>query len=337
MTKYLLQLLIALVLFGGICGRLFAEEPFASPAKVTNAALVYWQAFALLPELSDGDTKLLSHLEKDEQPLNKAEPLLAGSRLALGLIRHVKPDTPCRWELIEDGPSTLLPHLSKARLLARLLILKARIDAKSGDRAMALDQLSQALLLARNVDDGVLVQMLVGDSIESLAVDAAQELLPTLDRRSRDRLSEAIVNLPPRATFGKAIMYERDVFAEWLRPIVSDDNEEAREKLKPMGAINDSADMAAILAETREQRTQWFNELLAAYGDIVKASRLPLPNANQEFIRLEQSFSESPNPLIRLFMPASSRARERHMQIDARLAELQTALQDAAKPEGKSS
>jgi hypothetical protein len=32
------------------------------------------------------------------------------------------PDTPCRWELIQNGTSTLLPHLSKARMLVRLLM-----------------------------------------------------------------------------------------------------------------------------------------------------------------------------------------------------------------------
>ena len=335
MLRHSIRLLTALVVCGGcVSGRLGAEEPFTSPAKVTNAALVYWQAFALLPQLSEDDTKLLSQIEKDAKPLEEAVPFLASSSEALQLTRNVKRDTPCRWELIEDGPNTQLPHLSKARLLARLLVLQAKVDANAGNSAVAVDHLSRAFLIARNVDEGVLVQMLVGGSIESLAIDAAHTLLKSSDGSSLDQFAKALSNLPTRTTFGQAISYERDLNAEWLRPIMTSDIETAREKLKQAGFLDDSFDLAAILSGTKENRTQRFEEMLAAYDQIIKAAKLPRPKAEQEFGRLAESFEESPNPLTRM-LEAVFAANKPHAQIDARFTELEMAVREAAKSAGK--
>jgi len=336
MIRHAIQVLMAMLVFCGCAiGRLCAEEPFTSPSKVTNAALVYWQAFALLPELSEDDTELLIQLENDTKPLEKAETLLARSRLALNFTRHVKQDTPCRWELIEEGPSTLLPHLSKARLLARLLVLQAKVDAEARNDAAAVDHLTRALLIARNVDEGVLVQMLVGDAIESLVMDAAEMRLATLDGLSLEQFADALSNLPPRTKFSQAMRYERDVFAEWMRPIMTGDIEEARKKLKQLGVGSNSGDLVTILSGTKKNRMHRFEEFLAAYGKIIDASKLPLAKAEQEFKRLEASFEESANPLVRLLMPAVGRANERHLEIDSRFAKFEIAVRKAAKSAGK--
>ena len=139
MFRRSIQLSFAMLLLcGSATERLCGEEPFTSPAKVTNAALVYWQAFALLPELSQEDTQLLGQIEKGAKPLDEAGSLLARSGLALHLTRCVKPHTPCRWELVEDGPVTLLPHLSKARLLARFSRAAISLSDSHGPRSGSL-------------------------------------------------------------------------------------------------------------------------------------------------------------------------------------------------------
>jgi len=333
MLRRSIHLLFATLFFcGSVTGQLCGEEPFTSRAKVTNAALVYWQAFALLPEQSEEDTKLLNDLEKGSKQVVDARSLLTRSNTALSLISHLKPDTPCRWELIDNGPNTLLPHVSKARMLARLLILQARMDAESGKTEAAVDHLTQALLVARNVDEGVLVQMLVGDSIESLAADAAQSLLPRLGASSRGRFAEALSKLPTRTTFARAMSYERDVFARGVGPIMTVD----RAALRQLGSDEDSPDVRAILAGTKRERTKWFEELLAEYSKLIEASKLPLPEANKEFERLESEVQDSPNPLIRLLMPSVGRANQKHAEVDARIAKLETTLRDANTSAGTS-
>ncbi len=330
MLRRSIHLLIATLLFcGSVTGRLCGEEPFTAPTKVNNAALLYWQAFALLPELSEKDTKLLNNLEKGSGQVVDARSLLKGSKTAMRLISHLTPDTPCRWEFIENGPATLLPHLGKARLLARLLVLQAKMDVESGNPEAAVDHFARALLLARNVDEGFLVQMLVGDSIESLVVDAARSLQPKLGAPSRARFVVALSELPARTTFARAMSYERNVFAEWMRPIMTVETEKARTVLKSLGVEDDSPELEAILAGTKKERMQRFEEFHAGYGKMIEASKLPLPEASKEFDRLEKAMQRSSNPLIRLMTPSVGRANEKHAEVDARIEKLEAELRDA--------
>ena len=283
--------------------------------EMLNAALVYWQAFALLPELSEEDTKLLTNLEEGSQLGDDATSLLTRGETALNLISRLQPDTPCRWELIEDGPGTLLPHLSKARMLARLLILQARVDAESGEMEAAVDHLMQAFLVARNIDEGALVQMLVGDTIELLAADVAFSLLPRLNASSCGRFAEAFSTLPPRTTFARAMSYERDLFGRGAGRILSD-------ALEQLGQAEDSPAVQAILTATKSKQEQWLEELLTEYDKVIEASKLPFAEANKELARLEAGVQGSPNPLIQLLMPSFVATNRRHAKVDARTREL---------------
>lgn len=240
------------------------------------------------------------------------------------MISHLQPDTPCRWQLVEDGVNTLLPQLSKARTLARLLVLQARVDAESGKTETAVDHLIQAFLVARNVDEGVLVQMLVGDQIETLAADVALSLLPKLDAASRGRFAEALSKLPRRVTFARAMRYERDVFGQGAGRMIND-------SLAQLGKREDSPVVRAILAATKKKQTMWLEALLATYDRVIEASKLPLGEANQKFGRIEQEVQDSSNPLIQLMMPSLVGTNQRHVAVDARVAELEMRLRDAGK------
>ena len=328
MRKQLRTLLPLLVLFSNMAVKTRAEEPFVAPGQITNAALVYWQAFAFLPDLDEDETKLLQQAENDAEQLDKAKPLLSRTGTAINITQHVQPEVPCRWEMIEDGPGTLLPHLGKARLLARLIVLQAKLDVQAGEDAAAADHLASALLVARNVDGGVLVQMLVGDAIESKVIEATEDVMPELDEASLQRLSRSLAKLPARPSLGDAIRYERDIFAEWMRPVMTADADQAREKLKQLG-MSESAEMDAILAGSKKERSERFDEFVVEYGKLIEAGELPLPAAKKEFQRLEAALEKSSNPLVRMLMPAAGRAFERHTEVDRQFAMLQDALRDA--------
>src|SRR5260370_24737884 len=115
-------------------------SPFPAAAQVAdaktglgaNAAMKYWQAFALLPNLEKDQEKLLDDwsnvpvegmalklLERSEQSRTY---LLRGAML----LR-------CDWSLdYEDGILLVLPHLAKAMTLARLVALDARYEFEQG-------------------------------------------------------------------------------------------------------------------------------------------------------------------------------------------------------------
>jgi hypothetical protein len=212
-------------------------------------------------------------------------------------------------------------------MLARLLILQARMDAESGKTEAAVDHLTQAFLVARNVDEGVLVQMLVGDAIESLAADVAQSLLPKLGASSRGRFAEALSKLPIRTTFARAMIYERELFGRGAGRMLSD-------ALEQLGKGEDSPTVQAILTATKRKQERWLEELLAEYDKITEASKLPLTKANKELARLEAEVQDSPNPLIQLLIPSLVGTNQKHAKVDARIAELETRLRDAETSAG---
>ena len=311
-----------------LCG----QEPYAQPDKIDNAALVYWQAFAVLPEFSDEEAALLSRREQGEPLPAEASVLLKKSESALQVIRPLGPNTPCRWEIIVDGPATLLPHLSKARQLARLLILEARSKAES-DPPAAIAPLTAALLLGRNVDEGVLIQLLVGEAIEGQVLDVAEPLLEKLDPVSAAQLGKSFGKLPPRAQMDEAIRYEREVFGEWLEPIFTGDPAAALLKLRAMGTGNDLGEMVrltAMLSQSKEERQKAFDQFLAQYDKMAAACRLPREESAQALKKIEEEIKASPNTLISMLMPALGKAEERHWQTVERYTRFQDSLEKAA-------
>lgn len=311
---------------------LCAEEPYAKPEEIKNAALVYWQAFAVMPQLSESEGKLLHEIEQGEKPVAEGGILLTNSESALHLVKSIKPSTPCRWEIIVDGPATLLPHLSKARILARLLLLEARFKAEEDPKA-AIAPLTSALLLGRNIDDGVLIQLLVGEAIEAQTLDVAEPLLEKLDAKSAAQLRQAFSQLPPRASLDKAILSEREVFGEWLEPLFMGEPAAALQKLRQMGTGNDLGEMVrltAMLSLPKEERQAAFNQFISQYDKIAAACRLPADESVEAMKKIEEEIKDSPNTLIQMLMPALSKANEHHRKTVERYARFQESLDKAA-------
>lgn len=323
-------LLLAFLLGAAPTTRAPAEEPFVKRDKIANAALQYWQAFAMLPELSEQDQKLLAPADGEQPERAAVRELLDRSQSAMELAAQVGPATPCRWEIVENGPATLIPHLGKARRLVQLLVMQAEADMAAGQQAAAVDHLASALLLARNVDEGTLVQMLTGIALEAKVFDAAERMLPDLDAASAERLSAAFAKLPPQATMAQSIHYERRVFAEWLRPMMTGDIQQATAQLKELGA-GDIGDMAALFAGSKEQRTERFEEFLKGYDQLAAAAQLPADQAKARFVEIDKRYDKSTNPLTRLLMPAIGRAHEYSLKGTERAKNFTAALQQRVK------
>ena len=81
----------------------------------------------------------------------------------------------------------------------------------------------------------------------------------------------------------------------------------------------------------------WLEELLAEYNKVIEALELPLPEANKELERIEAEVQESSNPLIQLMMPSLVGTNQRHANVDARIAELETRLGVAAAVKSEAS
>ena len=103
----------------------------AEDAKPINPALLYWQAAAELPPLTPDQTKEMHDVAAGRRTFDAS---VAAKHLANGKTRpcahrqRKAADSlaPCQWGLVvEDGPFTLLPHLSKMQEMSDFSIVQA--------------------------------------------------------------------------------------------------------------------------------------------------------------------------------------------------------------------
>src|SRR3954465_10409155 len=157
------------------------KKPLEYPPVPDNAALQYWQAFAFLPS---GDAKQEKLLENwDNTPIDPSvQKLLEQSHASLMFLNRGAKLQHCDWGVdYHDGFGMLLPHLGKARSLARLAGLDARaaFEDKQNDRGR--DDVFNMVVLARQAGrDHTLVSALVCYAIEGIAVDVVAPYIPEL-------------------------------------------------------------------------------------------------------------------------------------------------------------
>src|SRR3954471_19114802 len=105
-----------------------AGAPFAHPGGelADNAALRYWPAFNFLPQADSHQEQALENWRT--APLDSgAAKLLDAGATSLRYLHDGAKQQRCDWGLeYEQGFELLLPHLQKARTLARLAALHAR-------------------------------------------------------------------------------------------------------------------------------------------------------------------------------------------------------------------
>jgi len=304
-----------------VCG---SEATTNQPAEIENAALVYWQSFALLPNLSEKEVKLLAQIEANEQRPSAASAILRKSQTSLGLVQHVSAKTQCEWQLIANGPATLLPHLGKARLLGRLLVVSSRVAAEEKRFAESIDQLAQALILARNVDEGSMVALLVGEWIEALAIQAASNI-SDLDSESVQQLRRMTADLPNRLTFHDAIKAERDLFVPWLAKIDALEPGKAKAVLEEVGLVNGTA-FDPFLEATSDVRKSLIEECRVAFDMLISAAKEAPEKAKSSLRQLEVANQKSSNPLIVFLLPTPSSALGSHIKHLEKFGKFESAM-----------
>jgi tetratricopeptide (TPR) repeat protein len=192
--KYLLIIL-------AICATSVAETP-------KNAGLIYWQAFATLPPIDD---KLEQEL-RDWRTLDitNVAANLHEVEMSMAFLHRAAELTGCDWGIDwSDGGGTLLPHLSKARALARIACLRGRIYMANGRVRDAIDDYCAAMALARHTGDAAVLGKLVHVSIESDAIDGLSDHLARLSRDELNYLELRLDLLPPIPSLAAALQLEQ--------------------------------------------------------------------------------------------------------------------------------
>jgi hypothetical protein len=308
-----------------------AAQPPAGKADAGNAAMKYWQAFGLLPTMTKEQEKILH--EWDKAPLDAAALKLieqAGNSLTY-LHRGAKLPH-CDWALdYDDGISLLIPHLSKARTLAQLAALRARHEFAQGQTKVAWDDVTALFMLARHVEtDPIMIDQLVGYSIEGMAIQAAAPYLPEPKAVLAD-VATFLDRLPTGPTYAQMLQVEKRTSAEWLVRELR-----AAEKAKP-GSWRDRWQMLfgpseggvappkVPAVETLDAAVQMLEGLPPLYDEVDKLTALPWAEFAAKYAEFIGK-ARAANPAAAAIFPAMEKVVAAKRRADARMALFRAAV-----------
>ena len=201
-------------------GLLADEAAKGVPPAAPNAAVVYWQAFAAMPNLDADEKKILEAAASDVKShlTDELVPLVRRYRTSLHELQRASEITPCDWQLDTNaGPLLLMTHLQKARDLGRVALLRARQSFAAGETERALDDVRASFKMARDcAASPSLISLTVEGAIEKLAGEVLAVNLPLLTKAQLKELNAMFRELPSSCSVVTAIHEESRYFCDWL-------------------------------------------------------------------------------------------------------------------------
>jgi hypothetical protein len=309
-----------------------------APAAADNAALKYWTAFALLPALDKDQQKLLDGWNK-APPGAAAAQLLERSRNSLVYLHRGAKLPRCDWAPdYEDGVRLVLPHLPKARALARLAALHARHEFEQGHWKAGSEDVAALLQLARHLKmDRMIIPNLVGYSVEALAIEAAAPYLPELKSALPAAASAALAAPPAGPTMAQMVLLEKQIGATWfLQELKRAERNKAgswQDVWKEVLAAPEEGgrvDRGLVnSAKSFDEAVKLLEDLLPFYDELAKVAALPPKEFDARYPEFARK-AKAANPLagyvlpnMGKFAPAERRARARMALFKAALAVVQ--------------
>jgi hypothetical protein len=293
-----------------------AQSPRAlePPPVSDNAALQYWQAFAMLPALDASQEKLLE--TPPDAPLNEAAvKLIDQSHASLLYLHRGAKLRKCDWGLdYRDGIDMLLPHVAKARTLARLAALDARRAFEAGQSERARDDAYGMFALARQVGgDHTLVSMLVCYSIEEMAIDAVAPYLPEVNA-SYDEAVKMFQTLPPSPPLSQGVFCEKLLTRSIIRQLQQAEERRAGSWRK-IWQVGMEAPEPLRSVESLEKLVQYMEDFQSVYDELAQLTTFPPREFDAKYPAFVER-AEAASPVAKLLLPAMQKvvAAQRHSQ-----------------------
>jgi hypothetical protein len=196
----------------------------AHPPDPDNAALLYYQAFLLVPQTEDRAlTDLVANVANGAAvPNDQVKEYLKKCQAALDSAVAAAELTHCDWGLrYSKGFSAQMPYLAQVRSLSRLILADARIQAAEGKYRPALERCLTAYKLAGHTGNEVLISFLVSVAIGAQANKGVTDILGRMPAEVetltwlKGRLATVSAGT---LTADKAMVLEREVALETMRP-----------------------------------------------------------------------------------------------------------------------
>jgi hypothetical protein len=323
--------------------RAAAQAPDATPDIGANAALQYWQAFAVLPALNQDQERLLQ--EWNKVPLDAAALALIDRSRNSRLYLHRGGKLPrCDWGLdTEDGVGLLLPHCPRSLTLARLAALHARYEFEQGHPGAGWEDVIDLFKLGRQVGRGPqFVVRWVDYRIETMAIAAAAPYLPALKPVLPGAAPAVLEGLPAGPTLAQMVLSEKQVGLKW---VIEKMKEAERHKegswkdvWKSLFPAPEGQDREVIQSvRTFEQAVRFLEDLLPLYDQLAKVTALPWKEFDAqypEFVKKAGAakplsgfvLPSAAGPLSSFILPPMDRIVARERRYHAQIALFRAAL-----------
>jgi hypothetical protein len=310
-----------------------------------NPALRYYQAFMTAPDMKQADRDYLFTNEWRGRELDaRCRDLLAGFNSEFVLAKAaIGATAPCDWgiELRERGPYTLLPHLGRAKTVAQAARLKVMLALREGREKDAKDDLLTALTLARRVSgDNTLISLLVQIAMENIVNVSVAENYFRISPGTMKELEAGYDAAPPRRLVADSAAGEKAIGCDWLDGELheiqarhrGEDQRACQEILRMFDSItasegtNPPVKWPASL-KTSDDFIRLQREAQAYYERWAAIMSEPYPGYQAKIEQLSAEVQNSENTIVRLFMPALEKARNREFAIQAKLAMVRAAME----------
>ena len=303
--------------FGLIFICAFAAQATVSLPEPDNAALLYYQAMLLRPEMDDDTFISFNSVLDGDDPKEKVREYLnlSDSREAIRIAESASQILDCSWGITRpQGYDTLL---TQARQLTFFLEVDARTLAFDGEFRTALERCLSIRMFARHLNDEGFIGYAVSVPIDSRALRCIHYILGLMppDRDTLIWLQSQISNVqgaPP--TPGRAyeiglndnlqLLSGNPEFFETWRAYISEniDDESARREIL---SLNDE--------EVIEKVKESYNKYLSSVNRVI-ASDIQYQQKYSELKELEEEIKNHPfvNPFSYLWVSFPRNVAEQH-------------------------
>jgi hypothetical protein len=318
-----------------------------------NPALLYYQAFIIGPEpMPEADRSYLASPKGREQPLpERFGQIIAGSDNQFRLVRLAAHSTAlCDWGIdLSVGPSTLMPHLGRAKALCHTAELRATWALQHGRQETARDDLIAAFVLGRNLgSDGLLISALVQDAMETLCYTTLAQSFGEFSPTTVKQMVEGFEAAPARHTMAACIPSEKRLGDWLLNKLLELRQANPGDDAKVMAAYRDSGlvtamdtigfsefwpQLLAASGGTSEGVLKLLGETESLFPRLAEILALPQPEYEVRARQFSSEMQQSPNPFVKtldLFSGWSLGARRVKFRSSEFRAEAQSAMVRAA-------
>lgn len=325
-----------------------------------NPALLYWQAWAEAPTLSDSDQGYLFTNDWRGHKLDqKFGDLIGRYDVAFKLLyRASKSKVACEWGYdLTDGPEALLPGLAKAKVLAQAARLRGLWRLQIGDQDSAIGDLASAFAQGRRLaEDRILISALVQYAIENICINAIAENYHRFSLASLDRFSASIAAGPPSGSVAACIPTEKTSLHGWLLRRIE---ELGQESTDPAQVVEKSRELLKLLMDSPGERDpakadriivaagatvpgiiRYVGELAPMYDELQTLMQTPFPEAQTRIKTFDSRVRAHPNLLVQEMFSAMGNCRRKEFTAEVKRSMLQAAIEqrrggDAAREQVK--